>query len=143
MKTFLAVIVILVLCCFIHSAGAEDKSTDPCRDKNSNAETRECYTKEQLRVNAEVDSLVREIAAKYRKDARGFDKESTVVSGAMRETAFMVMQSQRTWKIYRNQHCRAVMLSLDIGSGAGTAHEQCMFELGQARLKELRTAFNE
>jgi uncharacterized protein YecT (DUF1311 family) len=101
---------------------------------------RECYTKEQTRVNLEADSLANRIVVSLQKEAQ--DPEGGIGTDMLRKAASGVMRSQATWKIYRNQHCSAVEESWTTGSGAGAAFEQCMFELGQARLRELRSAFN-
>jgi len=113
---------------------------DPCVDKMSNADLRECYSKEQARVNAEADSLASAIAIRFRRDAQE-PIAGPVVSEALRKAASAVTKSQRIWKGYRDQHCEAVMHSWTTGSGAGAAHESCMFNLGRARVQQLRTDF--
>jgi len=109
-------------------------------DKMSNDDLRECYSKEQARVNAKADSLASAIAIQFRRDARE-PIAGAVVSEALRNAASAFTRSQRMWKSYRDQHCEAVMHSWTIGSGAGTAHESCMFNLGRARVQQLRTDF--
>src|SRR5437867_3694284 len=101
---------------------------------------RECYTKEQIRVNAQADSLAREIASELRKNAQdtALDKD---ISAMLLKAASAVTQSQVSWKAYRDQHCEAVRYKWTSGSGAGTAYQSCMFEVGRARVQELRTAF--
>jgi hypothetical protein len=44
-------------------------STDPCRSKESNRDIRECYAKEQARVNAEANSLASKISKELSKEA--------------------------------------------------------------------------
>ena len=97
---------------------------------------RECYTKEQRRVNAEADSLVKKIAADFRKEAQ--DPTDGQAAIAIKKAATAVLRSQIAWRAYRDQHCRTVELSWTTGSGAGTAYEQCMFELGKERLHDLQ-----
>jgi len=103
-------------------------------------EMRECYAREQARVTAEADSLADKIAAEFRKEAQDPAADG-VVADTLGKAASAVTNSQTTWKAYRDQHCSAVEYSWTTGSGAGTAYEACMFELGQARLRELRSAF--
>jgi len=136
-----ATIVGVCLACCIGSDSLRAESDDPC-PHTSNAEMRECYTKEQKGVNAETDLLAKRIAAQFRRDAKD-PSWAGVVADSLRKTASAVTQSQKTWKAYRDQHCNAVALSWTTGSGAGTAYESCLLELGEARLRELRSAFNE
>jgi uncharacterized protein YecT (DUF1311 family) len=119
---------------------ASAKTSDPCSNENSNMEMRECYAREQARVTAEADSLADKIAAEFRKEAQDPAADG-VVADTLGKAASAVTNSQTTWKAYRDQHCSAVEYSWTTGSGAGTAYEACMFELGQARLRELRSAF--
>jgi uncharacterized protein YecT (DUF1311 family) len=142
MKTIATTAVIaLTLFSFVGSSLASAETGDPCSDKNSNMETRECCAKEQARVNLEADSLANQIAADFRKGAQ-YPAMVGVVADLLRKTASAVTQSQKTWKAYRDQRCRAVEYAWTTGSGAGTAYETCMFELGRARLRELRSAFD-
>jgi uncharacterized protein YecT (DUF1311 family) len=106
----------------------------------SNVEMRECYTTEQARINKEADALAAHIAATFRKDAKK-EADGPVVSNALRKAAFEVTNSQATWRMYRDQHCRAVMYSYTTGSGAGRAYEECLFDLGTSRVKDLRRDF--
>ena len=105
-------------------------------------EMRECYGREQKHITDETDLLAAEIAAQFRKEAQE-SKADIGVADPLLKAASAVEQSQRTWKTYRDQHCDAVAYSWTTGSGASTAHEACMFQLGQARLRELRTDFNQ
>jgi len=102
---------------------------------------RECYAREQARVNADTDSLASDIAAEFRKLAQD-PALGPNVTDSMGKAASEVERSQETWRAYRDQHCSAVAYSWTIGSGAGTAYQQCLFRLGQARLQELRSGFN-
>lgn len=135
------VIPILVALWFCASvpASAESKD-DPCRGEKTNIAMRECYLKEQTVVNAETDSLAREIAAKYRNQAHD-PVLGRGASGQLRKAASTLMESQRTWKIYRDQHCKAVMYSWTTGSGTGTAYEACLFKFGKTRVQDLRSDF--
>jgi uncharacterized protein YecT (DUF1311 family) len=65
-----------------------------------------------------------------------------VITQLMRKAASAVLQSQKSWKEYRDQHCSAVEFSWTTCSGAGTAHESCMFNLGRQRVQDLRADFN-
>lgn len=49
-------------------------------------------------------------------------------------------QSQQALKNYREQYCRAELLWSG-GSGALTAYERCLFEVGALRLQELKEEF--
>jgi len=102
---------------------------------------RECYTAEQVRINKTVDLLAEKIAAHLRKDASTDSASDNVVAEILRKAALELTQSQKTWKTYRDHHCNAVMYTWTTGSGAGAAHQACMLQLGQARLRELRSAF--
>ena len=139
MKTIAAVAVILVWS--VGPPGVSAQSGDPCGDKNSNVEMRACYAKEQARVNADTDLLASNITARFRKLAQDPALGSNE-SELLRKAASAVTRSQETWKVYRDQHCRAVAYSWTTGTGSGTAYESCLFRLGQARLEELRSAFN-
>jgi uncharacterized protein YecT (DUF1311 family) len=121
---------------------ANAQSGDPCEKKTSNMEMRECYARAGARVNAETDTLAKRIADEFGREAQN-PVNAPVVADLLRKAASSVMQSQKTWKDYRDQHCSAVEYSWTTGSGAGTAYEACLFELGQARLRELRSAFEE
>ena len=118
----------------------EEKAVDLCSDKSSNMEMRQCYSEQQAHVNAQADKLATEIAVRFRKDAQD-PALAGVVADISRRAGVAVMQSQKTWKAYRDQHCNAVLLSYTTGSGAGTAFEACMLNLGQERIKELEAAF--
>jgi uncharacterized protein YecT (DUF1311 family) len=103
---------------------------------------RECYSTEKARVNAELDSLIAEIASKFRRDAGEFaGRGDTPVAASLNRAASKVEQSQESWKAYRDQYCDAILESYTTGTGGGTAHEQCEFRLGQARLKDLQRSF--
>lgn len=142
MKTIPAALISLTLFWVIASFPATAESRDPCSSKNSNREIRECYAAEQARVNAETDLLASSIADQFRNDAKD-PLAKGVVADTLRKAAAAVDQSQKTWKAFREQHCSAVEYSWTTGSGAGTAYEVCMFQLGQARLQQLRSDFNE
>jgi uncharacterized protein YecT (DUF1311 family) len=126
--------------CFVGSVLAGAEFADPCRDKRSNVEMRECYLNEQARVNANTDLLANHVAAEFRKQAQDPVLGRGVIA-LLRKAASEVTRSQKTWKAYRDQHCNAVADSWTTGSGAGTTYERCLFQLGQARLQELRSSF--
>ncbi len=141
MKTILAAaIVTLGSWCFVASASPTAKSDDPCQNKQTNMALRECYANEQLRANAEADSLADKIAAAFRGDAQ--DPSNAVASELMRKAASAILQSQKRWKEYRDQYCSAVEFSWTTGSGAVTAQQACLFKLGQQRALDLRSDFN-
>ena len=119
---------------------ARAQSNDPCAKKESNREMRECYTAEQVRANTRVDVLVDEIISGFRKEAKD-SSNGTVAGDLLRQAESAVMESHKTWKNYRDQHCRAVELSWTTGSGAGTAYEACMFDLARQRIQDLRKDF--
>lgn len=134
--------VTLVLACLVASGQERAKSDDPCGDKSSNAEMRECYGSEQKRVSAEADSLANKIAVGFRKEARD-PAYAGVDADILQKGAAAVVDSQKAWKAYRDMHCRAVQCGWTSGSGAGTAYESCMFELGKERLANLRSSFGD
>ena len=119
-------------------AGAQ--SNHPCANKESNREMRECYAAEQARANAQVDLLVDEIASSFRKDAQD-SSYGPVVDDLLIKAASSLIESQKSWRNFRDQHCRAVEFSFTTGSGAGTAYEACMLNLAQQRVKDLRNDF--
>jgi len=140
MKTIAAVAAFILVCLVVPPrAGAQ--SSDPCSDKNSNVEMRDCYSKEQARMNADTDLLASNITAQFRKLAQD-PALGPNETDLLRKAASAVTRSQETWKTYRDQHCRAVAYSWTTGTGSGTAYESCLFRLGQARLEELHSAFN-
>jgi uncharacterized protein YecT (DUF1311 family) len=102
---------------------------------------RQCYYREQIRVNAEADSLAARFAAKLRGDAQNREN-GQVANDALERAATEIAQAQQTWKDYRDHHCMAVEYSWTTGSGAGTANEACLFNLGRQRVRELHSAFD-
>ena len=106
---------------------ANAESVDPCGNKKSNMEMRECYAKEQARVNLEADLLANKIAANLRNEAED-PVGKGVVADLLRKGVSAVTRSQTTWKAYRDQHCRAAEYVWTTGSGAGTAYEACMLD---------------
>jgi len=92
-----ATIVGVCLACCIGSDSLRAESDDPC-PHTSNAEMRECYTKEQKGVNAETDLLAKRIAAQFRRDAKD-PSWAGVVADSLRKTASAVTQSQKTWRL--------------------------------------------
>jgi len=135
-----AKVVAVVLLCFVSSVLSGSEFPDPCRDKKSNVEMRECYLNEQARVNADTDLLANHIGAGFRKQAQD-PALGRGVTDSLRKAASGVTRSQKAWKAYRDQHCNTVADSWTTGSGAGTAYERCLFQLGQARLQELHSSF--
>lgn len=61
-------VVALTLFLSISPTFAGDSNT-PCRDEQSNAEIRECYSKAQLRITSDADKLAKDIAADFQKQA--------------------------------------------------------------------------
>ena len=108
----------------------------------SNAEMRDCYTREQTRVNANADALTQKLVEKLLNEAKN-PTDGPVVNGAFKEAGTGLALSQKEWKSYRDDYCRSVGDSWTTGSGAGTAYERCMFELGKVRLEQLRSDFEE
>jgi hypothetical protein len=88
-----------VIC--VTAATLASAAEDPCRDKQSNADIRECYWKEQGRVNAEADSLANGIAMRLYKEAQD-PSAAGVPAELLRKAAARVIKSQQTWKIYRD-----------------------------------------
>jgi uncharacterized protein YecT (DUF1311 family) len=141
MKTFTAALIVLVLSVTLGLASTREEKGTPCAKEQSNAGMRQCYTREQTRVNAEADSAAKGLADDFRRQAQD-PSLGPVVAGELLKAASGVVASQKLWKAYRDQHCNAVAHSWTTGSGAGTAAEECLFRLGQERLRELHTAFN-
>lgn len=142
MKTIAsAAVITLALSSLAGLSPASAESDDPCGGKNSNMEMRECYAREQRQINVATDLLANKIAGQFRNEAKDPMAKGDVAD-TLRKAASAVEQSQKTWKAYRDQHCSAVEYSWTTGSGAGTAYEACMFQLGQARLRELRSDFH-
>jgi len=107
----------------------------------SNREMRDCYSREQERANAEAETLANEIVAKLRESAQDATN-GPVVNAALRDAASKLLESQKSWTIYRDEHCHAVGSSWTTGSGAGAAYEACMFNLAQQRVEALRRDFD-
>ncbi len=99
---------------------------------------RECYTKEHAEVDVQLDSYVKQVAAGLRRAAVE-DAASTIEEGLIQNAASGVEDSQKSWKVYRDQYCKAVGDSWTTGSGAGVAYERGMFQLGLSRLQQLRS----
>ncbi len=117
------------------SALAAQKSVCP---QESNAEMRQCFALQQLKVSEEVDRRTAQIAASFRSMAADADKDGRHEDAQkLRSVAVLMLQAHTSWKKYREQYCRAVELSWSSGSGAPTAHQQCLFEVGRQRLNEL------
>ncbi len=113
---------------------------DPCAQMKSNIDMRDCYAQEQARNGREADALANTIAADLIK--RSHDRRiGLAASDLLRKAAAELRLAQTTWKAYRDQHCRAVMYSWTTGSGAGTAYQSCLFNLGNTRLQALRSDF--
>ena len=143
MKPFvIAVLAGFVLLIFRGTPPLWAKSNDPCQSAISNAAMRECYYREQMRVNAEADSLAAKFAAGLRSDAQN-PRNGPVTNELLERAAAGIAQSQRTWKEYRDQYCMAIEYSWTTGSGAGTANEACLFNLGRQRVRELHSAFDD
>jgi uncharacterized protein YecT (DUF1311 family) len=141
MKTVgIAAVIAVALSCLVSLPLANAESHDPCGGKNSNMELRKCYTEEQTKATLETDLLTNKIAASLRKDAEDPDAEG-VIADVLTKAASALEQSQKTWKAYRDHHCKAIEYTWGPGSGAGTAREACRFQVGQTRLRELRTDF--
>jgi uncharacterized protein YecT (DUF1311 family) len=141
-KSLLVGKAVLVLCNVRQTTQGGTRPDDPCGDKNSNREMRECYANEQARVNAQADALVARIASDQIKAATDPVLKG-VVGDLLKKAASTLTLSQQTCKTYRDQHCEAMAYSWTNGSGAGTAYESCMFQLGKARVGQLRSDFPE
>jgi len=86
--------------------------------------------------------LAQQLAEKLLSEAKD-PTEGPIVNGLLEKASSGVALSQKTWKSYRDEYCGSVADSWTTGSGAGTAYERCMFQLGKARLKQLRSDFDE
>jgi uncharacterized protein YecT (DUF1311 family) len=126
---------------------ARPESGDLCENRGSNAEERQCYSRKQAKINAEAEALVGRIAAELREDAKDEANAKDGAYGAaiadfLRKSALTLIDSQKTWRAYRDQYCKSVEYSWDIGAGARTAYEACMFQTGTARVQQLQSDFN-
>jgi uncharacterized protein YecT (DUF1311 family) len=101
-----------------------------------------CYAHEQALVNAEADALATKIATAFRQESQNPDN-GAVSNELVRKAASAVLQSQESWRKYRDEYCSAIEFSWTTGSGAGTAYEACLFSLGQRRVQDLRVDFKE
>ena len=139
MKVSHLLVGIAILTCSIDAVA---KSKDRCVNPRhySNREMRDCYGREQQRANAEVDSLVGKIFSNLRESAQDA-MNGPVINSALQDAASMLLKSQQNWRVYRDEHCHAVGSSWTTGSGAGTAYEECMFNLAQQRVEALRKDF--
>lgn len=132
-----------MLCCGGRFAFAASGQDDPCPPA-SKIEERECFSREQLRINKEVDALAIKITATLRTQANDADKNSQPnVSSALRKAALELTNSQATWKTYRDHYCRAVMYSFTNGSGSRASYDTCLFDLATSHLKDLRGYFGD
>ena len=138
MKWICCAVVICVTALTLAHA-AED---DPCRDKQSNVDKRLCYTQHQTKVNTEADSLAQAISIGLRKEADSQQATAPPAASELRKAASALTRSQRAWRTYRDQYCKAIMRWI-IGSGGGTVHEKCMYILGRQRVDELHSDFPE
>jgi uncharacterized protein YecT (DUF1311 family) len=118
-----------------------DAQAKNCDKERSNVEIRQCYSREKDQVDRKIDSLVVEITADVRREADEYARHGDgVFAASLRKTIPRILESQRTWKTYRGEHCAAIG-EMILGSGAGTAYETCELRLGEQRLKELRSEF--
>jgi uncharacterized protein YecT (DUF1311 family) len=142
MKTFsVELAILLAFCVLAQPALAVNKPAhDPCRTKQSNVDMRECYTTEHAKIDGQLNSYVGKIATALAEATRKHQR-STVPNDILRKAASAVTESQKSWNVYRDDYCTSVQDSYTTGSGAGTAYEECMFHLGQARLQELHRYF--
>ena len=142
-RTMPSIFTASIFLALMFTAPAFAQQPDPCAKQDySNAEMRNCYSKEKASVDAEINSLVARIAADFRRDAKEFSAEDhDVVAQLLLSAASRVERSQAAWKKYRQLHCGALADSYTTGSGAGTAYEECAFRVGTERLKELKVSF--
>jgi uncharacterized protein YecT (DUF1311 family) len=141
MKTALAVV---MLCSpmLVRPPVVHGRSPDPRRHAQSNAEEGKCYAREQARINTLAETLAKKFASEFRKAASDDDSRGdTIIARLERKTSEAIVRSQDGWRSYRDEQCKSVQYSYTTGSGAGTAYEACMFDLGQKRVRELRRSF--
>ncbi len=84
-KTVPITVLTIGLGCFSISP-ATANGHDPCHDKQSNREMRECYATQQGRANAEADALANKIVSEFREEAQDAS-DGTVANDLMRKTA--------------------------------------------------------
>ena len=125
----------------LFTVSATAQENDPCKGKQSNADMRECYWKQQLLVNRQADSIAHNIEVRLRRDGHDVQGQGEIAAGLFLKAASSLARSQSFWKSYRDQHCHAVMYSWTLGSGAGTAYEACMYQMGKTRLQGLKSDF--
>lgn len=138
MKATVACLIISTIVFAGRSAAQDD---DPCKDKQSNADLRECYWKHQLALNRQADSVAHDIEVRVRRDGHDVQGQGEIAAGLLLKAADSLARSQNSWKSYRDQYCTAVMHSWTTGSGAGTVYEACMYQMGKDRLHELKSVF--
>jgi uncharacterized protein YecT (DUF1311 family) len=131
--------VVLLLC--LEALGqAQNKPTDPCENRASNLEMRKCYATAEANINAEAESLAGRIATAFKKESDDPENDG-VIRELMQKASSALVESEKSWKEYRDQHCRAVQFSWTTGSGAGTAYESCLYNLATQRVQDLRSDF--
>jgi uncharacterized protein YecT (DUF1311 family) len=142
MKTFSVELAMLLASCVLGqpALAVNKRARDPCRTKRSNVDMRECYTTEHAKIDAQLKLYTGKIATALAEAIRKH-QTWTVANDILGKTASGVAESEKSWKIYRDDYCTSVQDSYTTGSGAGTAYEECMFHLGQARLRELHRYF--
>jgi hypothetical protein len=114
----------------------------PCPEQ-SNAEMRQCFAAQQAQVTKRVDERVMAIASSLRDLALQSEADGRQQDARqLRSGATQILRSQATWKSYREQYCHSE-LSWAGGSGASTAYQECLFEVGRLRLQELSREFSE
>ena len=141
MKILFAVAAMCSVVLFL-AASTSGNSSDPCRQVQPNADEGKCYAREQTRINVQLDVLVSRYVSDLQHGA-AIKAKDEVVADLLRKSATALASSQASWKVYREQYCKAVEYSYTTGSGAGIAYESCMYELGQKRARELWVNFAE
>jgi uncharacterized protein YecT (DUF1311 family) len=141
--TFLATVFILVSSLVLvgrSKNGSAGMCPNSVSDTVSNAKMRDCYTREQARVNVEADALAQRFAKQLRNDAKD-SSNGPIVANLLEKAAAGIVLSQKAWKSYRDQYGQSVEDSWTTGSGGGTAYEACMYAMGRKRVDQLRPDF--
>jgi uncharacterized protein YecT (DUF1311 family) len=141
MNRFIIVLLLLPALSAFAAAPSKSNSSDVCKNAQSNLNARLCYEKLQGSATRQTDGLVRKIAAGLRKNESADSKHGTTSTNVEQRAAKEVIDSQATWKVYREQVCQALADSYGAGSGAGTAYEACRYRLAKQRLQDLHSAF--
>jgi Lysozyme inhibitor LprI len=137
---------LILVCLFASPFLCYAQKNDPCVETMtfSNAESRDCYWKEQIAMNKLADDLAAHATTRLRGTSpKQKEIYGPVVLQALEDAARNLEDSQVSWHKFRDQYCDAVKFSYTTGSGAGTAMEECLYTTALARVRQLQRDFPE